>query len=99
FPAAVRDVVEVNAMIPRVPPEEAARLARASGCRTMKVKVADELGVQRVAAVRDAVGPAVRLRLDANGGWPDPDAAIVALQAFLPAPPARWRRPSGWPPC
>jgi o-succinylbenzoate synthase len=49
-------------------------MAVASGCRTAKVKVAeaeqalaDDLA--RVEAVRDALGPAGRIRIDANGGW------------------------------
>jgi O-succinylbenzoate synthase len=62
--------VAVNAMVPRLAPDEAAALALASGCRTIKVKVGDAAGVDRVAAVRAAVGPAVRLRVDANGAWP-----------------------------
>jgi len=68
----------VNAMVPRVSADEAARLAVASGCRTIKVKVGDAEGDDRVAAVRAAVGPGVRLRLDANGSW-DLDAATTAL--------------------
>lgn len=84
FPTAFRDMVEVNAMIPRVAPAEAARLALASGCRTAKVKIGDELGVARVAAVRDALGPTARIRLDANGAWPGADTAITALASFVP---------------
>jgi O-succinylbenzoate synthase len=83
FPVAVHEMVEVNVMIPRVAPAEAARLAVASGCRTAKVKVGDELGVARVAAVREALGPSARVRLDANGAWPDGDAAVSALGAFV----------------
>jgi O-succinylbenzoate synthase len=83
FPAASRDTIEVNAMIPRVAPGEAARLALASGCGTAKVKVGDELGIARVAAVRDALGPSASIRLDANGSWPDADAAVSALGAFV----------------
>jgi O-succinylbenzoate synthase len=82
FPAAVRDVVAVNALIPRVCPTDAAALTLASGCRTVKVKVGDEDGVARASAVRDALGPSGRLRLDANGRWPDPDTALAALRTF-----------------
>jgi O-succinylbenzoate synthase len=77
FPEAVRAVVEVNAMIPRVAPSVAARMAVASGCRTIKVKVGDAAGIDRVAAVRDAL-PDARIRLDANGAW-DLDTASIAL--------------------
>ena len=45
FPLALRDSVEVNVMIPRVAPADAARMALASGCRTAKVKVGDDLAV------------------------------------------------------
>jgi o-succinylbenzoate synthase len=79
FPAARRALVTVNAMVPRVEPELAARLAIRSGCGTVKVKVGDAAGEERVAAVRAMVGPNVRLRLDANGAW-DPDTAIAELR-------------------
>ncbi len=73
WPAAVRDRIEVNAIVPAVGPQEAAERVRRSGCRTVKVKVAHESGfaadVERVAAVRDALGPAGAIRVDANGGW------------------------------
>src|ERR1700684_1169323 len=44
------------------------------GCRTAKVKVAERVqpdsdDLARVEAVRDAIGPAGRVRVDANGGW------------------------------
>ena len=59
FPDAVRTSVPVNATVPAVGPERAAEIVRASGCATVKVKVAqagqslaDDL--DRVAAVRDA---------------------------------------------
>jgi o-succinylbenzoate synthase len=59
-----------------------ARLATAGRFGTLKLKVAhaplaDDLA--RAAVVRDAAGPAVRLRLDANGGWTEP-AALDALR-------------------
>ena len=79
FPAARRPLVTVNAMVPRLEPGLAARLAVESGCGTVKVKVGDAAGEERVAAVRAMVGPNVRLRLDANGAW-DPDTAIVELR-------------------
>lgn len=74
WPEAVRAQVEVNTTVPVVRPERAAELVAASGCRTAKVKVA-EPGVSigddaaRVAAVRDALGPAGKIRVDANGLW------------------------------
>ncbi|MGZ4750389.1 MAG: o-succinylbenzoate synthase [Oryzihumus sp.] len=84
WPVAQRSWVPVNATVPAVPADEvAAVLARYDGCTTAKVKVA-ERGQQladdldRVAAVREAMGPEGRIRVDANGGW-DLDQAREAL--------------------
>jgi O-succinylbenzoate synthase len=73
----------VSCTVPALDPEAAATLVRGSGCRTAKVKVAERgqtLGddLDRVAAVRDVLGPAGRIRIDANGGW-DVDTALGAL--------------------
>jgi O-succinylbenzoate synthase len=84
WPPPRRATVPVNALVPAVAPPVAARLAAetaAAGLRTVKVKVgggppADD--ADRVAAVRDALGPAGRIRLDANGAW-DVDAAVAAI--------------------
>lgn len=83
WPAPVRSSVPVNCTVPAVGPESAARIVAASGCRTAKVKVAepgqslaDDL--DRVAAVRDALGPSGRIRVDANGAW-SVDDAVSAL--------------------
>ncbi|MGH3423997.1 MAG: o-succinylbenzoate synthase [Nocardioidaceae bacterium] len=81
WPPSVRDRVSVNCTVPAVEPERAAEIVRASGgCRTAKVKVAElyQTGSQdaaRVRAVRDALGPDGRIRVDANGGW-DVDGAV-----------------------
>ncbi len=87
WPAPVRDRIPVNVTVPAVGPERAAAIVRdSSGCRTAKVKVAepgqslaDDLA--RVAAVRDALGPDGRLRVDANGGW-GVDGAVAAVRAL-----------------
>ena len=86
FPDAVRDAVPVNATVPAVGPERAAAIVAASGCDTVKVKVAepgqslaDDL--DRVAAVRDALGPAGLIRVDANAAW-SVDDAVAALTAL-----------------
>ncbi|MEO7235437.1 MAG: o-succinylbenzoate synthase [Lapillicoccus sp.] len=87
FPDPVRLEVPVNATLPAVAPDQvAAVLARYDGCRTVKVKVAERGqsladDLDRVAAVRDLVGPDVRIRVDANGGW-DVDQALTALGAL-----------------
>jgi o-succinylbenzoate synthase len=78
FPAVIRGRVAVNAMIPRVAPDVAAALAVSSGCATIKIKVGDEQSIDRVAAVRSACGPRIKIRVDANGAW-DSDAALQAL--------------------
>jgi O-succinylbenzoate synthase len=83
WPAPVRDRVEVNTTVPVVGPEKAYELVRASGCRTAKVKVADPRAsladdCERVAAVRDALGPAGAIRVDANTAW-DVDTAVRAI--------------------
>lgn len=90
FPAERRDVVPVNALVPAVGPDAAAALtveALEAGMTTVKVKVGggslDE-DADRVAAVRSALGPSGRIRLDANGAWDVDDAlaAIGRLAAF-----------------
>jgi O-succinylbenzoate synthase len=80
WPDPVRAEIPVNVTIPAVPGARAAELVRASGgCRTAKVKVAepgqsvaDE--IERLEAVRDALGPDGRIRVDANGAWSVDDA-------------------------
>ena len=81
FPTALRTTVEVNAMVPRMPPAEAAELAKASRCATIKIKVGDDDGAARVRAVLAAV-PGARIRIDANGAWRDAEEADAALRAF-----------------
>ena len=84
WPEPVRQQIPVNCTVPALGPERAAEIVRASGCRTAKVKVAepgqtlaDDLA--RVEAVRDALGPEGRVRIDANGGW-SVDEALKALK-------------------
>ncbi|MFJ4231732.1 o-succinylbenzoate synthase [Cellulosimicrobium cellulans] len=92
WPDAVRDRVPVNVTVPAVGPDRARELVVASGgCRTAKVKVAqrgpdgalEPLGaeVARLEAVRDALGPGGRVRVDANGAW-DVDEALRRLPAL-----------------
>ncbi len=83
WPAPVREVIPVNVTVPAVGPEQAHRIVSASGCRTAKVKVAERgeppaADIARVEAVRDALGPGGRIRVDANGGW-DTDTAARML--------------------
>src|SRR5262249_56801645 len=74
WPPPVRAEVPVNVTVPAVGPEQAHAIVAGSGCRTAKVKVAEpgqpeSDDVARIAAVRDAIGPDGRVRIDANGGW------------------------------
>lgn len=75
-----RPEVLVNALLSAEAPEELAQQAKdavAEGFQTLKLKVAGrtlDADEARVRAVRAAVGPGVRLRLDANGGWSEPEA-------------------------
>lgn len=79
----VREVVPTKFSVSGVAPAQAAEIALwavEQGFGAMKVKVGlnpDE-DVARVAAVRQAVGPGVRLGVDANGGW-SPRVAIQTI--------------------
>ncbi|HET7355725.1 MAG TPA: o-succinylbenzoate synthase [Nocardioidaceae bacterium] len=84
WPEPLRDRVPVNVTVPAVGPDQAAAVVRASGgCRTAKVKVAEPGQSRaeeqaRLEAVRDALGPDGRIRVDANGLW-DVDEAVTAI--------------------
>ncbi|WP_308074797.1 o-succinylbenzoate synthase [Actinokineospora sp. PR83] len=89
WPEPVRDHVPVNCTVPVVPPARAAEIVTASGCTTAKVKVADpgsplSADLDRVAAVREALGPGGHIRVDANGAW-DLDTAVAAIGALARA--------------
>jgi L-alanine-DL-glutamate epimerase-like enolase superfamily enzyme len=77
--------VPVNTTIGALSPDEAAEAARraiAAGYTCLKVKVAAGLLAEddaRVAAVRDAAGSGVLVRIDANGAW-DEAEAIAAIK-------------------
>ena len=76
----------MNTTVPVVSPARAAELVLASGCRTAKVKVADPrvtlaADADRVAAVRDALGPTGRIRVDANAAWAVPEA-VAAIEVL-----------------
>lgn len=84
WPAPLRDGIPVNCTVPAVGPEAAAQVVWASnGCRTAKIKVADPGqrladDIARVEAVRDALGPGGKIRVDVNGLW-SVDEAIAAI--------------------
>lgn len=81
WPAPVRARVPVNVTVPAVDPRRAFAIVERSGCTTAKVKVADGDDGARVAAVRAALGPRGKLRVDANGAW-DVEAAARAIDAL-----------------
>lgn len=83
WPPPVRDRIPVNVTIPAVDPEIAFHTVIESGCRTAKVKVAEPgeeaaLDEARVAAVREALGPEGKLRIDVNAQW-SVDEAVSRL--------------------
>lgn len=89
WPAPVRDRIPVNTTVPAVGPAQAHEMVSASGCSTAKVKVAEPgqtegQDLERVEAVRAALGPAGRLRVDANAAWDVDEAArrLAALARF-----------------
>ncbi|TRW44456.1 o-succinylbenzoate synthase [Georgenia yuyongxinii] len=85
WPEPVRSSVPVNVTVPAVGPEQAARIVAASGgCTTAKVKVAEPgqslaEEQERLEAVRDSLGTAGKVRIDANAGW-DLETAVTRLR-------------------
>ena len=90
WPDPRRDSIPVNATVPAVPAADVPGvLARFDGATTAKVKVAErgqrlDDDLDRVAAVRDVLGPDGRIRVDANGGWSVREAtdALTRLAAY-----------------
>lgn len=75
WPDPVRSRIPVNTTVPAVAPDRAWELVKSSGCTTAKVKVGDATDEPRLEAVRDALGPRGKLRIDVNGNW-DVDGAV-----------------------
>lgn len=78
--------METDLTIGLCPPEEAGAKARevvAQGFRIIKIKLGTtyEADVARVRNIREAVGPEITLRIDANQGW-DRITALQALNAM-----------------
>lgn len=79
-----RDALPVNMTLAAGPPDEVAERARSglsAGYACFKLKVGLPDDADRVAAVREAVGPWPALRLDANGAW-SVDEAVQAIRAL-----------------
>jgi O-succinylbenzoate synthase len=86
WPAPLRDGVPVNVTVPAVDGARAHEIVLRGGCTTAKVKVAEPGQTladdeERLEAVRDALGPDGRIRVDANGYW-DVDQAVTAIRAL-----------------
>jgi O-succinylbenzoate synthase len=73
FPPAVRDSVRVNALV-----DGPFLVQDVRDFSAVKVKVRDASGISLVRAVREAVGPDVGVRVDANGAW-DVDTAVAMI--------------------
>jgi O-succinylbenzoate synthase len=85
WPAPLRMRIPVNTTVPAVGPEQAHAMVSASGCSTAKVKVAEPgqslaQDIARVEAVRDALGPAGLVRVDANAAWSLDEAATALIE-------------------
>jgi O-succinylbenzoate synthase len=84
WPEPVRDSIPVNCTVPAVGPDTAHRIVAGSGCTTAKVKIAEagqptSADLDRVTAVRDALGGAGSVRVDANAAW-DVDTAVARIR-------------------
>jgi O-succinylbenzoate synthase len=89
WPEPLRDSIPVNVTVPAVDPQQARDIVVKSSCSTAKVKVAEpgessRTDEARVDAVRDALGPNGKLRVDANGAWTVDEAqrAIKTLDRY-----------------
>jgi L-Ala-D/L-Glu epimerase len=85
-PAGGGGPVACNATLVAGPPEAVAEEAlrwRDAGYRTFKLKLGAGEDIAQVEAVRDALGPEPRIRVDANGAW-SLEAATEILGALEP---------------
>lgn len=86
LPSPGRSSIPVNVTVPAVSPEVATRLVLESGASTAKVKVGEpgqtaEEEEERLAAVRSAIGPEGKIRIDANAAW-DLETATERLASY-----------------
>jgi muconate cycloisomerase len=84
FGQRTRDFIPTKWSVSGVEPAKAAEIAAwavSQGFTKMKVKVGIDpaTDIDRVRAVRDAVGPNIKLGIDANGGWATPAVAIPTI--------------------
>lgn len=84
-----RETIVLSRSIYMAPPEEMAKEAAEAiyeGYECVKVKVgrSSEADLDRVAAVREAIGAGAILRIDANMGWGTPKVAIRNIKMLEP---------------
>ena len=69
-PKPIRDLVEVNATLPNVKPQEVSSILKGfQGCSTVKIKINDFLNDHLILQEVLKVMPKSKFRLDINGGW------------------------------
>jgi L-Ala-D/L-Glu epimerase len=95
--------LQISRVVSMKTPEEMAADAKthvAAGFSTVKVKVGDganpTLDVVRIAAVREAVGPTIGIKVDVNQGWQTSGVAIGTIRASMPSQPAYIEQPIKW---
>jgi L-Ala-D/L-Glu epimerase len=98
-----REALQISRVISMGEPEAMATAAKqhvADGFHTVKVKVGDAanplLDAIRIAAVRQAVGAEIAIKVDVNQGWRSPGTAIAAIRAMAPSQPAYIEQPVLW---
>jgi L-alanine-DL-glutamate epimerase-like enolase superfamily enzyme len=89
----------VSLKAPEAMAADAARYVE-SGFRTVKLKVGDyhDVGsdIRRVAAVREAIGEDVRIKIDVNQGWRTAGVAIQGARGIAPYQPDYLEQPVDW---
>ena len=79
-PLTIKNRFSIGAYAPDVAAERAAERV-AAGFDTIKVKVGTNSDdVARVKAVREAIGPEIKLTIDANGGWNEEQAKKCLME-------------------
>lgn len=84
LPDPGREAIPVNVTVPAIDAGTAVALVKESGAATAKVKVGDpgdseEDDIERVEAVREALGPGGNLRVDVNASW-DLETAVARIE-------------------
>ena len=98
-----RESLSISRVISMGEPEAMANAAKRhveAGFRTVKAKVGDgdnpALDIERLAAIRQAVGADIAIKVDANQGWRTPGVAIGVIRGMAPSRPAYIEQPVVW---